>query len=218
MKINNTNIDTFNARVISFSPSTLSIDNNLTTLDNSYNVAIGQQVLGAQSRTLVIDIRSEEDISNLTALIKDQFTLDLDDGYIFKCYTKKAPYITEEAYQFYTYYLDVYCIKQKAMVTETGLTFTVTGNITAEAIIEVTSATAIASLAIDEMTITDLVANDTLVIDGIDKKVYYSSDPDTSVFDDVDMVDFPKLEPGATTVVISGGTVTTAIKYFPTYM
>lgn len=219
MKINNTNIDTFSARVISFSPSTLSIDNNLILPESNYNVISGKQVLSAQSRTLVIDIRSEEDISNLTALIKDQFTLDLDDGYFFKCYTKKAPYITEEAYQFYTYYLDVYCVKQKAKVTKTNvLSFIVEGNIYADCTYRITSTSLLESFTINAMTISNLAANDTLVIDGIAKKIYYASNPDTSAFDDVDLEEFPKLDPGQTTITLSDETVDLVVEYWPTYI
>lgn len=219
MKLNDTDLDILNIKVVSFSPTTLDIENNLILPENNYNVILGKQLLGPQRRNLILHFTQEDDISTITSLVKGYFTLDLDDGYIYKCWAQKQPFISEEAYQYYTYNLDVYCLKQQSMITKTDvLDFVVYGNIYAEAIVKLTSAALVSSLTFNDMTITDLAAGDTLVIDGIDKVVYYESDPDTSVFDSVDMIDFPKLEPGLNNMTISDETVSFTVSYYPTFM
>lgn len=220
MKVNSKDIKKeFNADVVSFSPSTMQIDNNIITMDSSYGINLGVQQLKPQIRKLVLDFYNEDDISNFTAEISSSFVLDIEDGYIYWCYTKSEPKIDEDMYESYTYGVDVYAIKQKNIVTETVTsTIDIQGNVYTEAIIELTSKNKLTSFTINEITIVDLKANDTLVIDGIHKKVFYTSDPDVSAFDETNLVSFPKFNPGVNDITVSDTGVEVVIKYYPTYM
>lgn len=220
MKINNKDIkNTFNADVVSFSPSTMQIENNIVTMDSSYNVNLGTQQLKPQIRTLVLDFHNEDDMSNFTSEISSSFVLDIEDSYIYGCYVKDTPAISEDMYEAYTYSVNVYATKQRDMITETVTNeVNIKGNIYCEAVIELTSTKKLETYTINEITVKNLKANDTLVIDGIEKKVFYASDPDTSVFDDTDIFSFPKLYPGVNDITVSDNSVAVVIKYYPTYM
>lgn len=220
MKVNNKDIKkTFNADVVSFSPSTMQINNNLVTMDSSYSVNLGVQQLKPQTRKLILDFYNEDDMSDFTAEISSSFVLDIDDGYTYWCHTKDSPDISEDMYESYTYSVSVYTIKQKDIVIETvSNTINIQGNIYTEAVIELTSKNELASYTINGITVNKLKADDTFVIDGIDKKVFYSSNPDISVFDDTDLVSFPKFYPGENGIAVSDANVEVVIKYYPTYM
>ena len=220
MKVNNKNIKkVFNADVVSFSPSAMQIDNNIITMDSGYGINLGLQQLKPQVRKLILDFYNEDDMSNFTAEVSSSFVLDIEDGYIYWCYTKNGPSIDEDMYESYTYSIDVYSIKQKDMVSSTvNGSIDILGNVYTEAVIELTSVNELASYTINEITIDNLKENDTLVIDGIDKKVFYVSDPDISVFDDTNLVVFPKLYPGENDITVSDSSVKVVIKYYPTFM
>lgn len=220
MKINNKDIkNTFNADVVSFSPSTMQIENNIVTMDSSYNVNLGTQQLKPQTRTLILDFYKEEDMSNFTSEISSSFVLDIEDGYIYWCYTKDTPTINEDMYEAYTYSVNVYALKQKDMIIQAiNDDINVLGNTYTEAVIALTSSKKLETYTINEITVKNLKANDTLIIDGIEKKVFYLSDPDTSVFDDTDIFSFPKLYPGVNDITVSDNSVAVVIKYYPTYM
>lgn len=220
MKINNKDIKkTFNADVVRFSPSTMQIENNIVTMDSSYGINPGVQQLKPQTRKLVLDFYSEDDMSNFTAEISSSFVLDIEDGFIYWCYTKETPGITEDMYESYTYSVNVYSIKQKDIIIETVTdTINVSGNVYCEAVIELTSMKKAETYTINEIEVKNLKANDTLLIDGIEKKVFYSSDPSTSVFDDTNIFSFPKFYPGVNDITVSDASVKVVIKYYPTYI
>lgn len=220
MKINNKDIkETFNADVVSFSPSTMQIENNIIMMDSSYSINLGIQQLKPQIRTLVLDFYSEDDMSNFTSEISSSFVLNINDGYIYWCYTKDTPTINEDIYESYTYSVNVYAVKQKDIVTKTVVNeINIQGNVYCEAVIELTSTKKLETYTINEITVKNLKANDTLIIDGIEKKVFYSSDPSTSVFDDTNIFSFPKFYPGVNDITVSDSSVKVVIKYYPTYM
>lgn len=220
MKINNKDIkETFNADVVSFSPSTMQIENNIIMMDSSYSINLGIQQLKPQIRTLVLDFYSEDDMSNFTSEISSSFVLNIHDGYIYWCYTKDTPTINEDIYESYTYSVNVYAVKQKDIVTKTVVNeINIQGNVYCEAVIELTSTKKLETYTINEITVKNLKANDTLIIDGIEKKVFYSSDPSASVFDDTNIFSFPKFYPGVNDITVSDSSVKVVIKYYPTYM
>lgn len=220
MKINNKDIkETFNADVVSFSPSTMQIENNIIMMDSSYSINLGIQQLKPQIRTLVLDFYSEDDMSNFTSEISSSFVLNINDGYIYWCYTKDTPTINEDIYESYTYSVNVYAVKQRDIVTKTVVNeINIQGNVYCEAVIELTSTKKLETYTINEITVKNLKANDTLIIDGIEKKVFYSSDPSTSVFDDTNIFSFPKFYPGVNDITVSDSSVKVVIKYYPTYM
>lgn len=219
MKINNKEFNDFNAKVISFFASTMEINNNLQLLKSSYNPISGARKLSVSERNLVIDFINEDDISNFTVEIMKESVIDIEDEYIYKTWLKKSPVIIQDGYQAYTATYNLYVIKQKPMIIlDNQLAFEVLGNIASEVIIELTTSRPVTKFEINDYTINNLKANDTFVIDGINKLVYYSSNPEVSVFDDIDLTEFPKFESGYNEINISDDTVNVVLKYRPTFM
>lgn len=221
MKVNDINIkENFNGDIVSFSPASMQIENNIIEMDSSYNVVLGEQQLKPQERTLVIDFYREDDISDFISEISSSFILDIEDGYIYQCFTKDTPGIAQEGVQAFTFSLNVYVLKRKPLQTisfKGNKTITNLGNCVSEAIFKLSSTSGIADFTINDITC-ELKANDPLIIDGIDKKVYYESSPDVSVFDSANIVVFPKLQKGANDITVSDTTVDVTISYYPTFM
>lgn len=221
MKANDIDIkEKFNGDVVSFSPASMQIENNIVLMDSSYNAVLGEQQLKPQERTLVIDFCREDDISNFISEISSSFILDIEDGYIYQCFTKDTPGIAQEGVQSFTFSLNVYALKRKRlqMIKFKGnKTITNLGNCVSEAIFKLSSTSAVAAFTINDITC-ELKANDPLIIDGIDKKVYYESNPDVSAFDSTDLVAFPKLKKGDNDITVSDSNVDVTVSYYPTFM
>lgn len=221
MKVNDIDIkENFNGDVVSFSPASMQIENNIVLMDSSYNAVLGEQQLKPQERTLVIDFYKEDDISNFISEISSSFILDIEDGYIYQCFTKDTPGIEQEGVQSFTFSLNVYVLKRKLlqMISFKGnKTIANLGNCMSEAIFKLSSTSAIADFKINDITC-ELKANDPLIIDGIDKKVYYESNPDVSAFDSTNIVVFPKLQKGENDITVSDSSVDVTVSYYPTFM
>lgn len=219
MKINNKNINNFNASIKSFDMSTLGIDNNIMLLDSGYLPILREQKLSAQERTLILDFIHEDDISNFTAECSRESILNLDDGYEYLCYLKATPTIQTEGIAAYTVEYPMYVIKRKPMImTQIREFIFIEGNVNTSCIFEITAATDLKTYQINNFTINNLKANETFYLDGIHKLIYRSSTPDQSAFDDVTLSSFPMLKPGNQYFNTSDDTVKVILKYYPTYM
>lgn len=219
MYINNKDFNLFHASIVSFSPTTMEIDNNIFESEEGYMPFLRNQYLKPQSRELVVDFISEEDISDLTAEISRESILDLGDSYIYKCYLKGAPSVSEEGYQSYTVSYPLYVIKQKEKeVIKNKKSFIAIGNLYADAMIEIDSPMNLDRFQVNAYVVRNLKANNTLVIDGINKLIYYKDTPDVSAFDDTNIDTFPKVYPNENRVMVSDESVDITITYYPTFM
>lgn len=221
MKVNDIDIkENFNGDVVSFSPASMQIENNIVLMDSSYNAILGEQQLKPQERTLVIDFYREDDISDFISEISSSFILNIEDGYIYQCFTKDTPGIEQEGVQSFTFSLNVYTLKRKLLQTisfKGNKTIDNLGNCVSEAIFKLSSISAVVDFTINGITC-ELKANDPLIIDGVDKKVYYESNPDVSAFDSTNIVVFPKLQKGENDITVSDSTVDVTVSYYPTFM
>lgn len=219
MKINNKNIAEYQASIVSFDVSTLGIDNNIMLLESGYYPVLREQKLTAQERELVMDFTREEDISNFTVECMKKCLLDLDDGYEYVCYLKAAPGITTEGIQAFTVSYPMYVIKRKPMVSIAAQgEVTILGNVWTPCVFEITATQDVAVFTLNELTIKKLKANETFVIDGIQKLIYRAVTPDVSAFDDTDLTMFPKVIPGNMIFHGSNQLVSVVCKYYPTYL
>lgn len=90
---------------------------------------------------------------------------------------------------------------------------TVKGNVKSECIIEVTAPNAaVASFVINDITIKNIPANKTVIIDGIKKKITLDG---ANFFNNVELWQFPILEAGTNDITQSLTTLTVKIKYNP---
>lgn len=219
MRINNKEIKDFSAYVVSFDMNTLGIENNIMLLESSYLPVLREQKLSAQERVLIIDFINQDDISDFTVECCRESILDIDDGYEYVCYLKASPTIQTDGLQAYTVSYPMYVIKRKPMILEIlGESVYVQGNVKTNCIYEITSQQDTEVFSIDSYLVKNLKANEALVIDGINKLIYRSSQPDLSAFDDVELISFPNLEPGIHHFIKSDETVQVILKYYPTYM
>lgn len=220
MKINNKELNQYNVQGIYMSwTGLMNINTNMFAPDSSYLPVMGTLQLSAQSRTLIVDFINEEDVSNFTSELCNESLLDIDDGYEYLIWLNGTPEITQDGYGAYTVSYPLLVIKRKSLITKTlsNNKIVIEGNIQAEIRMKITSTKVIKDLIVDSYKIPSMKA-DTLIIDGIDKKVYYKSNPDVSAFDDVEMTEFPKLKSGENVINISDSTVTVVIEYYPIFM
>lgn len=215
MKINNIDISEFNAQVVNFDASSLSIDNSINLIEGSITPIMGKQLLNASERVLIVDFVNEEDIGNFIVEISSFSLLNLDDGYQYKCYLIDTPSIVRDGYNAYTVSFNLYVLKQKEM-QEVGFLFVNAGQVETEAIYEISSQEELSNVLVGEYIIKTLRANDVLVIDGIDKLIYYKSNPNISVIDDIEIYSFPKVKKRRNDIKMSEG-VELVVKYYPTY-
>lgn len=219
MRINNHDFKEYHASVVRFSPVSMEFSQEILFSEYSYYPIMGGKSMKPQQRELVIDFTSEEDISNFSAEAQKECILDLDDGYRYHCYPITFGKISEEAYGAYTGNYAFYTLKQKPMVIET-LTDAILnqGNIETNMIYEITSEKAVNEFHIGDLQVVDLPADKTLIIDGIDKRIYYQDAPDVSAFDSVVLLRFPVLTTGLNELTKSDPDVQVIVKYYPTFM
>lgn len=219
MKINNREFQEFHASVVRFSPVSMEFSQEILFSEYSYYPIMGEKSMKPQQRELVIDFTSEEDISNFSAEAQKECILDLDDGYRYHCYPSTFGKISEEAYGAYTGTYAFYTLKQKPLVTEVLTNSIVNqGNIETNLIYEITSEKAVDDFQIGDIRIMNLPANKTIIIDGIDKRIYYQDIPDVSAFDSVVLSRFPVLSEGINEITKSDPDVQVIVKYYPTFM
>ncbi len=219
MKINDHNFTEFRASVVRFSPVSMEFTQDILFGGNSYYPIMGEKSLKPQQRELVIDFTREEDISNFSAEAQKECVLDLDDGYRYHCYPSTYGKISEEAYGAYTGIYMFYTLKQKPLITE-NLNDSIMnqGNIETNMIYEITSKQAIDDFYVGDIHVMSLPADKTLIIDGIDKRIYYQDTPDVSAFDSVMISRFPMLKAGLNEITKSDPSVQVVVKYYPTFM
>lgn len=219
MKINNHDFKEFHASVVKFSPVSMEYTQNILFSEYSYYPILTGKSMKPQQRELVIDFTSEEDISNFSAEVQKESILDLDDGYLYHCYPASFGKISEEAYGTYTGNYAFYTLKQKPLVSESLIDSILNqGNIETNLIYEITSEKAVDDIYVGDIHIVNLPAEKTLVIDGIDKRIYYQDTPDISAFDSVLMKRFPVLSAGINEFAKSDPDIQVVVKYYPTFM
>lgn len=219
MKINNKEFEQFHASVVSFSPATLNINNNIIISESDYMPINGVRKLEASRRDLVIDFINDNDISDFTAEIMEESILNIDDGFLYRIWLIEQPSITQEGVDAFTVTFGLYTIKQKTSITLIDSKEVVfEGNVASGMRLELTAAQNVENVTINDILVKELKGEDTFVIDGIDKLVYYASAPEESAFDNVVMTSFPKAVPGSQSITLNRDDVSFKITYAPTYL
>ena len=97
--------------------------------------------------------------------------------------------------------------------------FDADGNTYGGCIYKITSSRNISNFKINDYTISELEANRTFIIDGIDKLIYYQDDKKTSMFDEVkNLIKFPVINPGENEIILSDENVVFELQYYPMYL
>lgn len=163
----------------------------------------------------------EEAFRNTAGLIAEceQCTVAVDeDSFEYDAIISDTPKVTETKVPFYNEVVMVFaCIKRHPLVTRVfdgGFgTFYNVGLLESGLRIKIVPTKAIASLTVAGITVKNLVANRTFVIDGIEGKVECLG---VNSFMDTDLIEFPKVVPGENKIT-SSTSVKIEVEYYPVF-
>lgn len=218
MLINNTSFETLEAIFIGFAytaPETSSniLSNGLDQIDMGMDV-------NPSLRLLQLAFENDLAMSNFMAEISKQFTIyDEDTDLYYDCILNSTPQIQHLGNYKYLADYTVSCVCHGPLKTVRKLLFDAEGNTYGGCIYKITSSRNISNFKINDYTISELEANRTFIIDGMDKLVYYQDDKTTSAFDEVqDLIKFPIVTPGENGIILSDENVVFELQYYPMYM
>ena len=218
MLINNKNFGTLGAVFIGFTYTSPEISSNI--LYNGLNqVDMGMDVNPAL-RTLQLAFESETAMSNFMAEIVKQFTIfDEEINLYYDCILNATPQIQHLGNLKYLADYTVSCICHGPLKTINEFLFDAEGNTYSGCIYKITASRNINNFKINDYIISELEANRTFVIDGIDKLVYYQDERLISKFDEVkNLIKFPIVNPGEYEIILSDENVEFELQYYPNYM
>ena len=152
----------------------------------------------------------------------DYSIIDMDDGYLYRCYLSEIDGISEKQGIGYCYTLSIplSAIQTGTEVSETleaSVPITVIGNLETECIYEITPKQQIEEYHIAGYTIKNLQQGVTVYFDGIDKRIYSSTE--LNKFGDVTFPNnrFPTLQPGEQIIELDA-TADVVLRYYPIYI
>lgn len=218
MNINNKDFKShFHGDVVSFALTTMEIENEVYFPDGSFIPILNATILRPQTRELLIDFSDALDMSNFAAELSKPCVIDVDDGYLYEgILVSKSE--SQEGIRAFTGTYSFQVIKRKSLKIESTETFFVEGNCDCGCIYEITASQEREEVCVDGMTIYGMHANQTIILDGIDKLIYDKEEPSISMFDSIDLLSFPKLIPGLHQMKKSDETIAVVIKYYPIFM
>lgn len=230
MLVDNIDITSFDAKLLTYDIQTVEI----VTHDDWLRNALNPLYLGKQEKfnkitiqLVISDINDDGVLNNISNLVKqfEKCTIKFDDiSFYYDC---TIEYKLSERISNGFYLLDVELksgYAYKVTTTETmdhvsSKTITVLGNLPTPAIVTVTTTINTSTLTLtgftDSIIINNLLANIPKIIDGEVYKVLQSG---LNKFVDIDMWEFPVLQPGANTIITSNSNCIITIVYKSKYM
>ena len=223
--IDNTDISTYGAALLTFDPGMPEIANTYLHNVSMRNVRpirlIGE--IGLREILLEIEVYGDTEpeavtrMSNLCAAIRDGSELDVGDGFGYYYVVDSFSKPERVSRNWYTFSAILVGYRhgrtQTATYSKTG-NLLVAGNYDAPAIFRITK-TSGTTFTVNGITYTGTSgAEDPVVVDGYARTVMQSGQ---NVFGRMSMTAFPVLTPGANTITITG-TGTVAVEYQPIFM
>lgn len=218
MLINNKSFETLEAIFIGFAYTAPEISSNI--LSNGLSQFDMGMDCSPSLRTLQLAFESDLAMSNFIVEIAKQFTLyDEDVDLYYDCILNTTPQIQHLGNYKYLADYTVSCVCHGTLKTVKKLLFDADGNTYGGCIYKITSSRNISNFKINDYTISELEANRTFIIDGIDKLIYYQDDKKTSMFDEVkNLIKFPVINPGENEIILSDENVVFELQYYPMYL
>ncbi len=222
MKINDTNISTYNAQLLGYKLSNSNITTNSSSNHIYFNSEIGEKQLSIR---LFVKETSREDIeitiSKLTNALKGKNIISFteNENMLYDCiYNSSA--IEDIVYngKILTYTFKAIQTSTENTVIISALTTTITleGTDDIPCIIEITPIVDIEEFTINDITITNLTSNEKVIING--EKITVTEEG-VNKFGDTNITEFPKLNLGTNTITVSDITnANTVIKYKNRYI
>ncbi len=222
MKINDTNISTYNAQLLGYKLSNSNITTNSSSNHIYFNSEIGEKQLIIR---LFVKETSREDIeitiSKLTNALKGKNIISFteNENMLYDCiYNSSA--IEDIVYngKIITYTFKAIQTSTENTVIISALTTTIIleGTDDTPCIIEITPIVDIEEFTINDITITNLTSNKKVIING--EKITVTEEG-VNKFGDTNITEFSKLNLGTNTITVSDITnVNTVIKYKNRYI
>lgn len=208
----------FHCHVVSFGAATMECIPDVYFADGSYRPILAGNDIKPAQKELILDFVKQEDFSNFAAEVLKPFSLDLEDGYFYECILLSKDEQDDGFQTSYTCTYTMYALKKKALLTHKEGSFMVMGNYEADCMYELRSPKDIALFEVDGMIVRNLKAEVPLIIDGIQKLVYYQNAPDISAMEDIELLAFPKLKIEEHEIKKSDEAVEIIIRYYPMFL
>lgn len=165
---------------------------------------------------------AEKKISDFMALVSGQSTIRLfdTDTYFYDCIFNKIEEVNKDNIYNQLVTFSFVAIQKQDMQTLTlkktaTQNISILGNIETPCVYEITAPLAVTNVKINDITISSIPAGKKVIIDGIKKLVTQDS---LNVFNNVEMINFPKLKPGSNTITLSDTTISVVVKYYPMFI
>lgn len=225
MKVNNKDFSTWNMRCLAFDYQPLGYAREIYQPDQSITpIMSSRRQYQPKPMTFDADFKTVDDAGRFLAELMsgDYSIIDMDDGYLYRCYLSEIDEISEKQGNGYCYTLSIplSVIQTGTEVSETleaDVPITVIGHLEAECIYEITPKQQIEEYHIAGYTINNLQQGVTVYFDGIDKRIYSSAE--LNKFGDVTFPNnrFPTLRPGEQ-VIDFDATADVVLRYYPIYI
>ncbi len=225
MKLNKHNFKEYGARVLKWGYQPLSITRENFQPDNSLLPILGIKYPKPKPMELVVEFSQQRLMSDFIAEIlkNDMNLLDLDDGYIYKCWmpTLNNP-VEEPAWGWYSVTIPFLVIQTAAeraiSLKKLKNDVIVQGNWECECRYEITLKSNETSFTVDGIIVKDIRANQKLVIDGAEKRIYTGDS--VNKYSDAILRNnrFPVLSPGPQSIQISSTAHDVWLYYQPIYV
>lgn len=225
MRINKRNFLEFNMKVNSFTYQPFTVNREVFQPEGSIRPILGKKVLTPKPMQLVAEFRSKKDISDFFSelLSHDENIIDIGDNYYYRCYLSKLNQPVSEYWQgWYRVKIPLLVIQEgnrrKLLLNKKENRIYVAGNWMTECVFEITPNENMDDVIIDGNVIRKLYAGKTVYLDGEQKKIYSSTEPNKYVDCKLKQNSFPILQPGKQLIVMSSDKVNVMLKYTPIFL
>ena len=218
MKVNNKDFSTWNMRCLAFDYQPLGYAREIYQPDQSITpIMSSRKQYRPKSMIFKVEFKTIEDSGRFLVelMTGDYSIIDMDDGYLYRCYLSEIDEISEKQGNGYCYTLSI-----PLSVIQTGTEVSETleaRNLETECIYEITPKQQIEEYHIAGYTIKNLQQGVTVYFDGIDKRIYSSTE--LNKFGDVTFPNnrFPTLQPGEQIIELDA-TADVVLRYYPIYI
>lgn len=225
MRINKKRFDDFNMKVNSFTYQPLTSDIAQFQPEGSIYPIIGKTTLKPKDMNFVAEFRSELDISNFMAEVLNhkENLIDIGNGFLYHSFFNGTTTPVNEYWQGW------YRITIPFKVIQTGKERVISlggnsnivmiaGNWRAECIYEIIPEKDMDSITINGTTIRKLFNGRKVIVDGVKKKIYSTTEPNK--YSDCVLKNnaFPIISPGRQEVSVSDTNAKVKLRYSPVYV
>lgn len=210
MKINKHNFKEYGARVLEWTYQPFLVSRSVFQPEDSIHPSVGLAKPEPKTMSLVLEFTDKLMISNFLSelLSHDENVLDLNDGYIYRCWCPSLSAPVEEVYHgWYKVNIPLLVLQTTAEraihITSANTSIDVQGNWESECRFEITPLENISSITINDYTIKNLTKDVKVILDGVTKKIY--TNKESNKYGDITLKNhkFPTLLPGTQVIKVN---------------